>query len=280
MKILLTGNRGRLGPAIERALTAAEHEVRGFDLADGCDVLDAAAVNDAAAGMRCIVHVAGLAGDRDCAPSDVMAVNLVGTWNVLLAAEARNIPRVVHLSSGRALGILERDPDYLPLDDDHRGLPSVPYALSKWLSEEMCEAFTRRTGVQTICLRPVQAFDGKGYERALEEPARDPPSGRSWHLGVHIHVDDVASAVAAAVACSAPPHTRLLLCAADIADHRPTLELVAKYVPHVPWRGGVEFQSNAYRSLIDIDRAQAILRWRPTHEWPGRQFLANGRRAG
>jgi nucleoside-diphosphate-sugar epimerase len=278
MRILLTGNRGRIGPAIERALAGAGHEVRGFDLADGCDVLDAASVSEAAAGREAIVHVAGLAGDRGRAAADVMAVNLIGTSNVLLAAEARGGPRVIHMSSGRALGILERDPDYLPLDDDHRGLPSAPYALSKWLSEEMCEAFTRRTGVQTICLRPVQVFDDADYERALRQHPGDRPSGRWWHLGVHIHVQDVASAVAAAVECVGPPHIRLLLCAADIADRRPTLELVAKHTPHVPWRGGAEFQDDPHRSLIDIRRAEAILRWRPTREWPGRESLASGRR--
>jgi nucleoside-diphosphate-sugar epimerase len=182
------------------------------------------------------------------------------------------------MSSGRALGILERDPDYLPVDDDHRGLPSVPYALSKWLSEEMCDAFTRRTGVQTICLRPVQVFDDADYDRALRQHPSDRPGSRWWHLGVHIHVQDVASAVAGAVACSAPPHARLLLCAADIADRRPTLELVAKHLPHVAWRGSAEFQGDPYRSLIDIRRAEEILRWRPTRQWPGRESLASGRR--
>jgi nucleoside-diphosphate-sugar epimerase len=278
MRVLLTGNRGRIGPSIEAALTAGGHAVRGFDLADGGDVLDAAAVERAAPGADCIVHVAGLAGDRDRAAHEIMAVNLVGTSNVLLAAETHRIPRVVHMSSGRALGVLEREPDYLPLDDDHRGLPSVPYALSKWLSEEMCEAFTRRTGVQTICLRPAQVFDDQTYRRALASPVADPPTSAAWPLGVHLHVDDLASAVVAAVDCAAPPHARLLLCAADIADRRPTLDLVAKYLPHVPWRGGAEFRKDMYRSLIDIRRAEAILHWRPTRQWPGRDSLAIGGR--
>jgi nucleoside-diphosphate-sugar epimerase len=274
MRVLLTGKRGRLGPAIERALSAGGHEVRGFDLADGGDVLDAAAVTKATTGMECVVHVAGLAGDRGRAPSDVMAVNLTGTSNVLLAAEAAGVRRVVHMSSGRSLGILERDPDSLPLDDDHRGLPSVPYSLSKWLSEEMCEAFTRRSGVETICLRPVQAFDDDGYVRMLQAPASEPMPGRSWHLGVHIHVEDVAAATAAAVACPTPKHARMLLSAADVADRRPTRDLVAKYLPHVPWRGGPEYDADPHRSLIDFRRAEAILGWRPRRLWPGRSVAS------
>jgi UDP-glucose 4-epimerase len=272
MKVLLTGNRGRLGPAIQRQLLKDGHEVDGFDLQDGDDILDAAAVTKAASGVRTIVHVAGIAGDRGRSAADILAVNLVGTANVLLAAEAQGVARVVYMSSGRALGMLERDADYLPLDDKHRGLPSAPYALSKWLSEEMCEAFTARTGIQTICLRPVQVFDEADYRNALAHADSDSSSrpGGVWALGVHINVVDVAEAAAAAVRCDAPAHSRMLLCAADIASDRPTLELVAERVPHIPWRGGREYSTEPFRSLIDTSKAQRILGWRSVCTWPGR----------
>ena len=78
------------------------------------------------------------------------------------------------MSSGKALGLLERDPDYLPVDDDHRGLPTLPYALSKWLAEEMCAAFTARTGIETLCLRPVQVFDAESYAAARASPTWRP----------------------------------------------------------------------------------------------------------
>jgi UDP-glucose 4-epimerase len=272
VRILLTGHRGRIGPAIADRLAADRHTVRGFDLADGNDIMDAAAVRRAADGMDMIVHVAGLAGDRPAAPADVMAVNLIGTSNVLLAAEAANVGRVVYMSSGRSLGLLERDPDYLPLDDDHRGLPSQPYALAKWLAEEMCAAFTHRTGVETICLRPVAVFSDADYARALQAP--EPAAGALWPLGVHLHVLDLADAVAAAVGCRPVGHCRLLLCAADIADRRPTLDRVAARLPHVAWRGGDEFRRDPYRALVDISRAQKVLDWSPRRTWPGRAAIA------
>jgi nucleoside-diphosphate-sugar epimerase len=270
MKILLTGNRGRLGPSIERQLMRDGHEVRGFDLATGGNIVDARAVKEAASGVDAIVHVAGVAGDRGRPAAEILAVNLSGTANVLIAAEEQRIPRVVYMSSGRALGLLERDPDYLPLDDEHRGLPSAPYALSKWLAEEMCEAFTNRTGVTTICLRPVQVFDEEDYTRALAKPDAPPRSGTFWPLGVHIDVRDVATAVAAAVHCDAPAHTRLLLCAADIASDRPTMKLVAERVPEIRWNGDEGYRTAPYRSLIDTAKAQRVLGWQPVHTWPGR----------
>jgi nucleoside-diphosphate-sugar epimerase len=278
VKVLLTGHRGRLGPSIAQRLLADGYAVQGFDLLDGADVMDALAVVHAARGCDVIVHVAGLAGDRKAAPADVVAVNLIGTANILFAAEAQGVRRVVYLSSGRALGLLERDPDYLPLDDDHRGLPSQPYALAKWLAEEMCAASTRRTGMETICLRPVAVFDDDDYARALRHSNQ--ATGQFWALGVHLNVRDLADAVAASVRCPPIGHTRILLCAADVADRRRTLDLVATYMPHIPWRGGSEYASDPYRSLVDISRARRILDWQPRHTWPGRAAAAELTSAG
>ncbi len=230
---------------------------------------DPSAVRGAARNATAIVHIAGIAGDRPAQPADIMAANLLGTWNVLLAAEAEGIRRVVYFSSGKALGMLERDPAYLPIDDDHPGLPTLPYALSKWLAEEMCATVTTRTGIDTICLRPVQVFDESSYAVSIAAPAWRPEKG-PWHLGVHIDLRDVAAATLAALECAAHGHHRLLLCASDIAASRPTLELVASILPKVPWRGGPDFEHDPYRSLVDTSRAQLVLGWRPRHRWPGR----------
>jgi UDP-glucose 4-epimerase len=270
MIILLTGSRGRLGPAVAEALTAAGHEVRGFDLADGLDVRDAEAVRRAAQGVDLVVHAAGLADDRGGNAADIMSINLLGTWNVLLAAETEKISRVVYFSSGKSIGMLEREPDYLPMDDEHRGLPTRPYGLAKWLSEEMCAAFTQRTGIDTICLRPVAVFDEEGYAKAMNSPPRPNVPGAVWHLGVHVDLRDVAAATVAAVNTTFRGHVRLLVCADDIADRRPTLELVAERLKHVTWRGGPEFARDPYRSLVDISLTARVLGFHPQHRWPGR----------
>lgn len=270
MIVLLTGHRGRLGSVIHRHLVDLGHEVRGFDLGDGGDILDAAAVKQAARGAQAIIHVAGLAGDRPSTAEAILAANVLGTWHVLLAAEHAHVARVIYLSSGKALGMLERDPDYLPIDDDHRGLPSQPYALSKWLAEEMCEAFSNRTGIVTVCLRPVQAFDTESYAIAAKKPDWQPGSGGAWHMGVHIDMRDIATACAAALSCPVERHERLLLAASDVANRRPTRDLVAQYLPSIEWRGGAEYDSDPYRSLVEISRAQRVLGWSPRYTWPGR----------
>jgi nucleoside-diphosphate-sugar epimerase len=272
VKILLTGHRGRIGPAIHKRLLGEGHEVRGFDLADGDDILDASAVASAAKGVEIVVHLAGLADDRNRPPAEVFAVNLTGTANALLAAEQAGVRRFVNMSSGKALGMLERMPDYLPVDDKHRGSPTKPYGLAKWLGEEMCEAFTRRTGMETISLRAVAVFDEEGYARMLANPPPPAPPGGAWHMGAHVDVRDVADSVAAAVTCRPFGQTRVLIAADDVADRRSTRELLALYAPHLPWRGDEKvYAAEPYRGLIDLKRAKKILKWQPRHRWPGRE---------
>ncbi|MFI6350225.1 NAD-dependent epimerase/dehydratase family protein [Streptomyces sp. NPDC050560] len=266
MRVLVTGDRGVLGRAVRAAVEADGHVVTGYDLASGDDVRDAAALASAALDQDAIVHLAGLPGDQEDNPDQVMAVNLAGTWNVLLAARATGVRRVVHASSGKALGMLERDPDYLPVDDRHRGLPSKPYALSKWLSEEMCEAFTRDTGITTICLRPVFVADEAAWEKLSEQAELPPARGAAWHLGAVVDVRDVANAFVAALTCPDPTHARLLLCADDVAADRPTVEVLREHLPDVPWRGA-SLGTDSRTALADSAAARSVLGWSPRHGW-------------
>ncbi|HST37858.1 MAG TPA: NAD(P)-dependent oxidoreductase [Conexibacter sp.] len=269
--VLLTGSSGRIGRRIAPALEAAGHQVVPFDLAHGDDVTDAATVLAAARGVDAIIHSAAIPDDDadwELAPR-TMPVNLIGTWNVLLAAREHQVGRVVTLSSGKAVGMLERDPDYLPVDDDHRGRPSLPYALSKWLSEEMCEAFTHETGIATICLRPVLVLDPTRYPLLASGSELPPVPGMRWHLGVWIDVDDVANAAVAAVGCPDPGHARLLLCADDVGSERATAELVAEQLPGVPWRGA-PLTAGSRRALVDTARARELLGWAPAVTWADR----------
>lgn len=112
MKILVTGGSGFLGSHVADALTEAGHEVVLFDLHPSDylqptqkiiigDVTDQAAVNAAVKGCDVVYHLAALA-DLDKAinrPRDTMAVNLMGTVNMLEAAREHGVKRFVFSSS-------------------------------------------------------------------------------------------------------------------------------------------------------------------------------------
>ncbi len=250
-------------------LAAGGHPVVGFDLADGDDVLDAVAVRDAAAGCSAIVHLAALAHDTAGTPEDIMAVNVLGTWHVLLAAAASGALRVIHFSSVQALGIAEgeRLPDYFPVDDDHPRRASRPYGLSKRLAEDLCEAFTATTGIPTVSLRPMAVWEADAYERIAERRRAQPRSEWEpfWEYGAFVDVRDVARAVEQALAVPLAGHHRALLCAQDISGSAPSLELVRRLASAVPVRDAARYEREPRRALFDCSSAHTVLGWRPAY---------------
>jgi UDP-glucose 4-epimerase len=273
--VLVTGHRGKVaGPLVEH-LERCGHAVVGFDLADGADLLDLGAVKRAAAGAVAIVHLGALAHDTAGSPEEIMAVNVLGTWHVLLAAEAAGVSRVVHFSSVQALGIAagERLPDYFPVDDDHPRRSTRPYGLSKRLSEDLCEGFTARTGTPTVSLRPVWVWGSETYAQVDQRRRAEPQSEWQpfWEYGAFIDVRDVAAAVEQALEVPLSGHHRALLCAADISASAPSLELAGRLAPGVPVRDPGRYEADPWRALLDCSVAEAVLGWRPRYRWSERE---------
>ncbi len=270
MRVLVTGSRGKIGSAVSGRLCDDGFDVVELDLARGEDVRDFETVRAASSGCDATVHLAAIVRD-DAEPVELMRTNLLGTWNVLHAAASEGLGRVVFFSSVNALGVFmgHREPDYLPLDDDHASYARRPYGLSKRLAEETCRAFTEETGVPTISLRLPGVLAPSDCERLRARRAADPESEWTpfWEYGAFLDVRDAAEAAYCALTCPDPGHVRLLLCAEDISATRPARELVERLLPRVEWRGGEEYELDPYRALIDTSRGRAVLGWRPRVRW-------------
>src|SRR5690242_15622414 len=93
MRILVTGHRGNVGVPVARQLAGLGYDVAGFDRVDGKDLLDPGQVKSAAAGCAAVVHLGALAHDTAGSPEQIMAINVLGTWHTLLAAEAAGAER-------------------------------------------------------------------------------------------------------------------------------------------------------------------------------------------
>jgi UDP-glucose 4-epimerase len=275
MRILLTGHAGLVGAASQRLLAASGFDVHGFDLADGGDVRDRAAVERAAAGCDAVVHAAALAHDSAGTAEEIFATNVLGTWHVLEAARLAGCERVVCFSSVQVFGIGEGEqpPEYLPVDDDHPRNASRPYGVSKCLAEDLCAGVTATSGMTTVCLRPVVIWSGRHYQQATTSRHDDPRSEYEpfWEFGAFVDVRDVAGAVVAALRNPASGHVRATLCAPDISATAPSREMARRLCPGVPWRGGSEFEADPWTALIRGSAGQ-VLGWQPQHTW--RRWLA------
>ncbi|NKB66634.1 MAG: NAD-dependent epimerase/dehydratase family protein [Candidatus Latescibacteria bacterium] len=272
MKILLTGSSGLVGSQIDTDLATQDHTVVEYDLTQGRDILDPGALLNASRGCDAIIHSAALLGLDEQSDTDIMAVNLQGTWNVLATAQKAGIQRVVFLSSVDALGLFkgEGSPDYLPLNEAHPCRPGTPYGISKYLAENMCRLFCAATDVSVVCLRPPGVWDESIYAWVQSERAQrasfewDP----FWEYGAFIDVRDLSRACIRALTCGIEDFACLLVTAADITTSGRTSRQLAEFVmPHVEWRGGAQYEREPFRSLVETENAQRILDWSPQHSW-------------
>lgn len=274
VRILVTGHRGHAGRPVASHLERLGHDVAGFDLASGDDLLDCAAVKRAARGCAAIVHLGGIPNNDAGTPEEIMAVNALGTWHVLLAAEAAGVGRVVHFSSVQVFGICEGEglPDRFPVDDAHPRRATRGYGLSKRLTEDMCASFTARTGIASVALRPTWIWEPGMYQRIEARWRADPGTEWDpyWEYGTFVDVRDVATAVERALTVPLAGHHRLLLCAADIAASEPSLDMAARLSPGVPFSDRGAFARDPWRALYDCSAATRVLGWRPGYRWSDR----------
>jgi UDP-glucose 4-epimerase len=271
VRILVTGHGGHVGVPVAGHLERLGHEVIGFDRTEGKDLLDLTQVRRAATGCAAVVHLGALAHDTAGSAEQIMAVNVLGTWHVLLAAEAVGVTRVIHFSSAQVFGIAEgeRLPDYFPVDDAHPRRAMRAYGLSKCLAEDLCAGFTARTGIASVSLRPVWIWDPGQYQRTENQWRSEPGSEWEpfWEYGAFVDVRDVVTAVGQALTVSLAGHHRALLCAADIAASAPSLGLAARLAPGVPIRDQAPYRADPWRALVDFSAAEDILGWRPRYRW-------------
>lgn len=185
--VLVTGGSGVVGSAVVRSLVAAGAEVgalaRSAEAAaavenlgaiamDG-DVLSADSVAKAVANRKFVLHVAGVNELCPRDPRRLWAVNVDGTRNVVRAAGAAGVERVVITSSVTAVG----NPAGRPAveSDEPVGSFSSKYAESKWAGEKV--AFAEAGSTDVVVVNPA-SVQGPGRSTGTGKIILDLAAGR------------------------------------------------------------------------------------------------------
>ncbi len=84
-------------------------------------------------------------------------VNMTGTLNVLLAAKAQAVRKVIYASSSSVYG----DTPTLPQREDMILSPMSPYAVAKLAGEYYCQVFHYVYGLPTACLRYFNVYGAR-----------------------------------------------------------------------------------------------------------------------
>lgn len=163
---LVTGGSGFLGQALVPRLLKAGVKVRVLDTAPippawagkvdfvQGDVRDAKLVDDAVAGMECVLHCAAALPIHRSGKL-IHGVNVDGTRNLLESSVRHGVKSFLFVSSTAVYGLHKEH----PITEANRMIPVGPYGESKVEAETVCASYRDRLHVAII--RP-KTFLGRG----------------------------------------------------------------------------------------------------------------------
>jgi NAD dependent epimerase/dehydratase len=186
-RVLVTGAGGFIGSHLVEALVAEGAQVRAFvhynsrgewghlehvapsvreaiEVVAG-DIQDGFSVARAMEGREVVFHLAALIGIpySYVAPRSYIDTNVLGTLNVLEAARAAGVERMVQTSTSEVYGTAR----YTPIDEAHPLQGQSPYSASKIGAEKLAESYARSFGAPVTILRPFNTYGPRQSLRAV-----------------------------------------------------------------------------------------------------------------
>jgi UDP-glucose 4-epimerase len=186
-RVLVTGADGFIGSHLAEALVRENAEVTALalynafdrygwlDEVDGevrssmtlvrGDIRDGVAMHRLAEGHDVVFHLAALIGipySYDSAQSYI-DVNVTGTLNILEAARAHEVGRIVHTSTSEVYGTAKTQ----PIPETHPLVAQSPYAASKIAADKLAESYALAFDLPVAILRPFNTYGPRQSERAV-----------------------------------------------------------------------------------------------------------------
>jgi nucleoside-diphosphate-sugar epimerase len=306
VRIFLTGATGFIGGHFVTRATP-EHQVIGLvrrpnDLSRLTrspnlevrvgDLLDRTSLLPALADADCVCHFAGAFRESGVDEAYFHRVNVEGTANLVSAAHAAGVRRLVHCSTAGIYG--RRVPGRI--DENHPTHPWNAYERSKLDAEEVVRSRAREYGMEYVILRPSSVY-GPGDPR-LAKLFRNAARGRFPLFGSGagrrhlVHVDDLVDACLRACTLPQAANQELIIAGPEAVPLKELLETLAalsdrkSYGPRLPllpmlalaavtedvcsvlkiepplYRRRMDFYTSD--TEFDCARARAVLGWEPS----------------
>lgn len=232
-------------------------------------------------GPRAIFHLAAQSAVRPSVedPQHDASVNILGTINVLQAAQSAGVERVVFASSG---GAIYGEDARLPAKESHARHPGSPYGVSKKVVEDYFAFFRKAHGIDYVLLAlanvygPRQDPFGEGgvvaiFSRAMLDGRHPVVFGDGTQTRDYVYVEDVVDAF-----LRGAERGRGRLLNVGTGMETSVLELYEQLAALAGYRGAPVFEApkpgDLPRSVVDPSAAERALGWRP---WtPLREGLA------
>lgn len=275
--VLVTGAAGLLGRAVTDHLHHAGYTVTALDRVaspapDGVrpvvdNLSDRGRLEDLLAGIDGVVHCAAYATPQAAREDIVFTGNVTATTNVLLAAEAKGVRRVVYASSQSALGLAYAPqiipPDRLPVDETHPCRPHEGYALSKQVGEQICAMVAGRSSLAVTALRFPVIWTAERFAEHTAKRLGDPAQAAKSQWA-YVDVRDAARACRLALDRDGQERFALYNIAAPwpfaMADAEATLATAYGTIPRLAgWRPG--------QAVFSPERARQDLAFVAEWQW-------------
>lgn len=175
MKTLITGGAGFIGSHLTDLLLSERHQVKVIDNLSGgwmknlreaqkhphftfiqADIRNPSSLKGHFDGVDWVFHLAALA---DIVPSiekprDYFETNVDGTFNVLEASKGAHVKRFLYAASSSCYGIAKQ----YPTPETAEAAPQYPYALTKYLGEQLVLHWAQVYQLPTLSLRLFNVF--------------------------------------------------------------------------------------------------------------------------
>ncbi|MGB9000074.1 MAG: NAD(P)-dependent oxidoreductase, partial [Pseudolabrys sp.] len=187
---LVTGASGFLGKAVMKLLAGKSHHAVGLDPrpSDTAQVVDDLSDRSrleallTAERVTHIVHAGGVSGPMVLAdnPVEVIAINVLGSLNLLYAAMESGVRTFIYCSSAAALGNFYQDE---PVDEQYPLRPNNTYSASKAAMEMVLRGLWRKIPLDLCSLRFTVIY-GPGRETTftVEEIIRAARAGKAARI--------------------------------------------------------------------------------------------------
>ncbi len=297
MRIFFTGGTGKAGRHVVPYLVGQGHQVTNADrvpldhpgvhdlrveLTDAGQVVSAL---KAPAGEHeldlpevpaydAIVHFAAIPAIFVESDVETYRTNVLATYNVLEAAAALGIPKVVFASSETTYGICfaqgERRPEYLPVDEEHPTVPEDSYAMSKVANEVTARSFQARSGADVYGLRINNVIEPHEYAELFPD-FLDDPSLRRRNVFAYIDARDLGQMVHRCLVTDGLGFEVFNVANADMSVAATTEEIRAEFYDGIEMRR----EMGEHETFYAIDKARDLVGYAPEHSW--RDVLADPR---
>ena len=288
-RILFTGGSGKAGRHVIPWLLAKGYEVHNIDLVPlnvpgvtnlTVDITDLGEVFNALTMHRdfpdlesgkgvqpfdAVVHFAAVPRILIRPDNETYRVNVMGTYNVIEASVKLGIRKVIIASSETTYGICfaegERDPHYLPFDEDYDVNPMDSYGLSKVINEKTARAFSERTGADIYALRIGNVIEPDEYNRFPGFVAH--PETRLRNAWCYIDARDLGQIVHLCIEKDGLGYQVFNATNDTVTTDLSTAELAQRFFPNVPLR----WQPEGDEAMISNRKIREVLGFKEEHNW-------------